>query len=157
VIAMIEATFGTAAVALAGAADGCTARRRATRRRAVRVAAITRGTDREEAIAAATDLLAERRIHDVEAATRFDWTRRSNRGTRETTGSVRRSIEAVIEGLEGQAPGLHLNPPQACQPTAIQYFEGALGGSCFPSVGVITTAAERLQGSSTIAESGDSE
>jgi hypothetical protein len=31
----------------------------------------------------------------------------------ETTGLVRRSIEAVTEGLEGQAPGLHLRPPQA--------------------------------------------
>jgi hypothetical protein len=154
VIAMIEAPFGTAAMTLARGTHRGVAGRRATRRRAVRVAAITRGADREEAIAAATDLLAERRIHDVEAAARFDWTRRSNRGTRETTGSVRRSIEAVIEGLEGQAPGLHLNPAQACQPTAIQYFEGALGGTCFPSVGVITTAAERLQGSSTIAESG---
>jgi hypothetical protein len=29
--------------------------------------------------------------------------------------------------------------------------EGALGGSCFPSVGAITTAAERLQGSSMTA------
>ena len=96
------------------------ARRRATGRRAIRVAAITRGADREESIAAATDFLAKRRIHDVEAAARFDWTRRSNRGTRETTGSVRRSIEAVTEGLEGQAPGLHFNPPQARQPTAIQ-------------------------------------
>ena len=39
----------------------------------------------------------------------FSWLR----GTRETTGSVRRSIEAVTEGLEGQAPGLHFNPPEA--------------------------------------------
>src|SRR5207247_1647632 len=38
----------------------------------------------------------------------FDWTRLANRGTRETTGSVRRSIEAVTEGLEGSAPGPHL-------------------------------------------------
>ena len=120
VIAMIEAAFGTAAMALAGGADRRAARRRATRRRAIRVAAITRRADREEPIAASTDFLAKRRVHDVGAAARFDWTRRSNRGTRETTGSVRRSIEAVTEGLEGQAPGLHLNPPQARQPTAIQ-------------------------------------
>ena len=50
--------------------------RRATRRRAIRVAAITRGADREEAVAASTDFLAKRRVHDVGAAARFDWTRR---------------------------------------------------------------------------------
>jgi hypothetical protein len=78
--------------------------------------AITRAADREEAIAAAADLLAKRRVHGVGAAARFDWTRRVNRGTTERTGSVRRSIEAVIEGLEGQAPGLHLK--SAASPTA---------------------------------------
>ena len=108
VIAMIEAAFGAAPMALARGADRRAARRRATRRRAIRVAAITRRADREEAIAAATDFLAKRRVHDVGAAARFDWTRRANRGTRETTGSVRRSIEAVTEGLEGSAPGPHL-------------------------------------------------
>ena len=40
----------------------------------------------------------------------------SNRGTRETTGSVRRSIEAVTEGLEVSAPGPHLIRRSA-QPT----------------------------------------
>ena len=34
------------------------------------------GADREEAIAAPTDFLAKRRVHDVGAAARFDWTRR---------------------------------------------------------------------------------
>ena len=97
VIAMIEAAFGTAAMTLARGADR-RARGRATRRRAIRVAAITRDADREETIAASTDFLAKRRVHDVGAAARFDWTRRANRGTRETTGSVRRSIEAVTEG-----------------------------------------------------------
>ena len=72
------------------------------------MAAITRGTDRKEAIASATDSLTERRVHEVGAAVRFDWTRRLNRGTREKTGSVRRSIEAVTEGLEVSAPGPHL-------------------------------------------------
>src|SRR5262249_51109020 len=70
--------------------------------------AITRHTDREETVAASADFLAKRRVHDVGAATRSDWTRRLNRGTRETTGSVRRSIEAVTEGLEGSAPDPHL-------------------------------------------------
>ena len=115
------------------------------------MAAITRGANREESIAAATDLLAKRRIHDVEAAARFDWTQRSNRGTRETTGSVRRSIEAVTEGLEGQAPGLHFNPPPGRQPTAIQRIRRGARRQLLPSVGVITTAAERLQGSSMTA------
>jgi hypothetical protein len=44
------------------------------------VAAVTRAADREEAIAAATDFLAKR-VHDVEAAARFDWTSPLNRVT----------------------------------------------------------------------------
>jgi len=109
---MIEAAFGTALMALPGGAHRRLARRRATGGRAICVAAITRHADREYAVAATADFLAKRRVHDVGAAARFDWTRVANRGTTETTGSVRRSIEAVIEGLEGSAPGPHLNPPQ---------------------------------------------
>jgi hypothetical protein len=76
VIAMIEAPFRTAAMALARGVDRLPARRRTTRRRAKGVTAITRWADREEPIAAATDFLAKRRVHDVGAAARFDWTRR---------------------------------------------------------------------------------
>jgi len=112
------------------------------------VAAVTRTADREESIAVATDFLAKRRVHDVEAAARFDWTRRSNRGTRETTGSVRRSIEAVTEGLEGQAPGLHLIRHRAVSLQQSSRFRGGARRLLLPSVGVIATAAERLQGSS---------
>src|SRR5882672_1153515 len=130
VVMMIEAAFWAASVALPRGTNRRAARSRATRRRAIGLTAITRDADRKEPIAASTDFLTKRRIHDVEATARSDWTRRLNRGTRETTGSVRRSIEAVTEGLESQAPGLHLNPPQAGQPTAILRFEGALGGSC---------------------------
>lgn len=83
VIAMIEAPFGAATMALLGRTDRVTARRRTTCRRAIGVAAITRGTDREGSITASADFLAKRRIHNVGAAARFDWTRRSNRGTRE--------------------------------------------------------------------------
>jgi hypothetical protein len=36
--------------------------------------AIARDADGEEPVAAATDLLAKRRVHDVDAAARFDWT-----------------------------------------------------------------------------------
>ena len=108
VIAMIQAPFRTAAMAAAGRAEAISTGGGATRGRAIRLAAVTRDADGEEPVAASTDLLAERRVHDVGAATRSDWTQRSNRGTRETTGSVRRSIEAVTEGLEGSAPGPHL-------------------------------------------------
>ena len=80
------------------------------------MAAIARGADREEPIAASTDFLAKRRVHGVGAAARFDWTRRLNRGTRETTGSVRRSIEAVTEGLELDLQAFTSHPPQV--PTA---------------------------------------
>ena len=105
-IAMIEAAFGTAPMAPARGADRGVAGGRATRRRAIRVAAITRRADREEAVAPPAGFLAKRRVHDVGAAARSDWTRRANRGTRETTGSVRRSIEAVTEGLEDQLQAL---------------------------------------------------
>ena len=64
------------------------------------MAAITRTADRKEAVTATTDFLAKRRVHDDGAVARFGWTRRINRGTSDTTGSVRRSIEAVTEGLE---------------------------------------------------------
>jgi hypothetical protein len=105
---MIEAAFRALAMALARQPQRRVSGRGATRGGAIRVAAITGDADRKEAVAAATDFLAKRRVHDVGAAARFDWTRLGNRGTRETTGSVRRSIEAVIEGLELLPPGLHL-------------------------------------------------
>jgi hypothetical protein len=108
VIAMIEAPFGAPAMAPAGARDRSAPRDATTCRGAVRVPSITRDTNREEPVAEAAGFLAKGRVHDVGAAARTDWTRRPNRGTREKTGSVRRSIEAVTEGLEGSAPGPHL-------------------------------------------------
>jgi hypothetical protein len=108
VIAMIEAPFEAASVALTRGPDRPPTSGTATGPRAVGVPAIARDTDREEAVAEATGLLAKGRVHDVGAAAHTDWTRRPNRGTRETTGSVRRSIEAVTEGLEVSAPGPHL-------------------------------------------------
>jgi hypothetical protein len=149
---MIEPAFGAALMPLASGAHGRLARRRATHRRAIRVATIARHADRKDTIAAATDFLAKRRIHDVEAAARFDWTRRSNRGTRETTGSVRRSIEAVTRAWRDKLQAFNLNPPFARQPIAIPSFEGALGGRCFPSIGAVSRAAERLHGSSMTAD-----
>jgi hypothetical protein len=145
-VTMIEAAFGTVPMALTRGANRRTARGRTTRRRAIGLAAITRDADRKETVAVATDLLAKRCVHNVEAAARFDWTRRSNRGTRETTGSVRRSIEAVTEGLEISPPGPHLDPPQGRQTISSNPMisRGALGGSCSPALGVIATAAERL-------------
>jgi hypothetical protein len=114
------------------------------------VAAITRDADRKQPVATATDFLAKRRVHDGDAAVRFGWTRRANRGTRETTGSVRRSIEAVTEGLEISAPGPHLDPPQVRQPISShpRISRGALGGPGVRAFAQITTAAERLHGSS---------
>jgi len=88
VVAMIEAAFRTDPMAPPRGVHRGGAGGRATRRRAIGVAPITRGADREEAVAAPTDFLAKRRVHDVGAAVRSDWTRHSNRGTRETTGSV---------------------------------------------------------------------
>jgi hypothetical protein len=71
-------------VTLPRGADRCVSCRHPARRRAIRMATITRDADRKHAVAAATDFLATRPVHDVDAAARFDWTRRRNRGTRET-------------------------------------------------------------------------
>jgi hypothetical protein len=81
VIAMIEAAFRAPPMVLTRGADRRMTGRRATCGRAVRVAAITRGADREEAIAAATDFLPKWGVHDVEAAAGFDWTSPLNRVT----------------------------------------------------------------------------
>ena len=105
---MIEAAFWTAPMALAGRTDRGATRRGATRRRAIGVAAITRRADREKAVAAPADFLAKRRVHDVGAAARFDWTRRLNRGTREPTGSVASEHRGGHRGSGGSAPGPHL-------------------------------------------------
>ena len=117
-VTVIEAPFGTPPMTRTCGAHRLSARGLATRRRAIDVAAIARRTDGEDTVATSTDFLAKRPVHDVDAAARFDWTRRPNRGRRETTGSVRRSIEAVTEGLEGSAPGPHLDPPQVRQTTS---------------------------------------
>jgi hypothetical protein len=78
---MIETAFRAATMTLLGRADRVAACRRSTRRRAIGLAAITRDTDREESIAASAEFLAKRRVHDVEAAARFDWTLPLNRVT----------------------------------------------------------------------------
>jgi hypothetical protein len=118
------------------------------------VAAITRRADREGAIAASTDSLAKRRIHDVEAAARFDWTRRSNRGTNRDDWLGPSKHRGGHEGLEGQAPGLHFDPLSADSLLQSTIARGALGGGCEPSRRVITTAAKRLPGSSMTPERG---
>ena len=127
-IAMIEASFRTPPMSMARGGDRAAPAGGATGRRAIRLAAIARRADREQALAEPAGFLAKRRVHDVGAATRSDWTRTANRGTRETTGSVRRSIEAVTEGMEVSAPDPHLAPPQ---PVSLQQsceFGGALAG-----------------------------
>jgi hypothetical protein len=70
-----------------------------------------------------------------------------------TTGSVRRSIEAVTEGLELLSPGLHLYP--AASPSAYSKsrdFEGGARRQLLTDTGAVPTAAERLHGSSMTAE-----
>jgi hypothetical protein len=81
-IPVIEAPFRAPTMSLTRGPDGVSARGQTTRARAIRVAAITRGTDRKKLIAVATDLLAKRCVHDVDAAARFDWTSQSIRDTR---------------------------------------------------------------------------
>src|SRR3972149_134859 len=87
-IAMVKTPFRALAMSLARRPGRRSACRGATRRRAVRVPTITRGADRKEAVAEAADFLTKRGVHVGGGAARFDWTRWSNRGTKETTGSV---------------------------------------------------------------------
>ena len=90
-IAMIEAPFGTAAVALTRRGDRPLTAGTATKRRAVGVTAIARHTDGEQAVAQPTGLLAKGGVHGVGAAGRSGWTSSPNRGTRERTASACRS------------------------------------------------------------------
>jgi len=64
------------------------------------------------------------------------------------TDSVRRSIEAVTEGLELLPPGLHLTP--AARPTAYSnpVIRGGARRQQLLCVGAVATAAERLHRSS---------
>ena len=91
---------------------------RATRRRAIRVAAITRDADREEPIAASTDFWRSG------ASTTSERRRASTGHGAQTVAQERRlarSVEASRRSPRAwrSAPGLHLDPPQARQPTAI--------------------------------------
>src|SRR5712691_236938 len=113
VIAMIEAAFRAAPMPAPRGADRSMAGGRATRRRAIRMAAITRRADREEAVAAPADFLAKRRVH-VGAAAHSNWTRTRNRGTTDSdrsrsVGASRRSPRV----WRGKAPGPHLAVPSA--------------------------------------------
>ena len=95
-IAMIEAALRTGPVAAARGADRSAAGRRATGRRAIRMAAIARGTDREGAAAQPTRFLAKRCVHEVGAATHSNWTRTSHPWHKErrlarSVGASRRS------------------------------------------------------------------
>jgi hypothetical protein len=66
------------------------------------MAAITSGTNGKQPVTEPAGLLAKGYVH-VGAAADSDWTRGRNRDTTSSDPSpVRRSIEAVTEGLEGQ-------------------------------------------------------
>jgi hypothetical protein len=117
------------------------------------MASIAGRTNGERAIAETTDLLSERCVHDVGAAARFDWTRRANRGTRETTGSVavgasRRSPRAWSFYLQAFTSTRRTRR----QPTAIPSLREGARRQLLSSIGVIATAAERLHGSSMTAD-----
>ncbi len=136
VIAMIEPAFGAGAVPATGRAHGAVARDDATRGRAERMAPITRRADRERLATVPTGLESQRPVHGVAATPAPDWTATRIRATTRAIGSVCRSIEAVIEGLEPSTPGPHLSVA-ARQPTASGQaaFGGALGGRLRSSPG----------------------
>ena len=95
-IAMIEAAFRTVPMSAASGAHRSAAIGGATPGGAIRMAAITRGADREEAVAPPTRFLAKQRIHNVGAATHSNWTRTSHPWHKErrlarSVGASRRS------------------------------------------------------------------
>jgi hypothetical protein len=147
-IAMIEPPFRAGPMAAPRRPHAFPSCRRPTAGGTIRLAAIAGAAEGERAVAAATGSLAKRSVHGVGAAARSDWTRRSNRGTTEKTGSVRRSIEAVIEGLEGSAPGPHLNPRPPISVAAIRSIgRGRSAASDTRPLDAHATAAKRLHGS----------
>lgn len=86
-VAMIQASFRTSAVAGAGGGDRAPARGGATGWRAVRVPAITGGADGKQGVAGAAHLLAQRDVHGVaSAATTAPWTYAPIRGTTDPDG-----------------------------------------------------------------------
>ena len=106
-VAMIEAPFRTALMPAPGGTDRGAPGVLSARARAVRMSAITGGTNREEVATATTGLLAEGWIHGVGVRARTsDWTSRRNRGTTDTTGSNGRSSRRS-RGSGGH-PGPHL-------------------------------------------------
>ena len=91
-IPMIEAALRTPAVPLPSGPHRPPPCGGATRRRAVRVAAITGDTDREDPVTEPAGFLAKGRVHGVgAAAVRSNWTYSPNRGTTDRTASARRS------------------------------------------------------------------
>jgi hypothetical protein len=110
VIAMIEASFRAAPMALSGRPDRGRTRVGTADGRAIGMAPIARRADREEAMAAPADLLAKRRVHGVgAAAVRSDWTYSPNRGTTDGTASARRSPRQS-RGPGGSVRALTLSP-----------------------------------------------
>jgi hypothetical protein len=99
VIAMIEPAFGTGAMAATGRAHRAATGRTPTRGRAIRMAPITRGADREGPAAAPTGLESQRSVHVVGASTPPDWTATANRAT------TRRSARSVAASRRSRGPG----------------------------------------------------
>jgi hypothetical protein len=97
-IAMIEAPFRAGAMAAARGASGLLAARRATGRRAIRMAPIARRADRGGPATPATGLLVKRDVHGVGATTPPDWTSRPNRGTQRW-----RAIHVLKAGAGGHS------------------------------------------------------
>ena len=107
------------------------------------------GADREEAAAAPAGFLAKRRVHDVGAAARSDWTRaikpwHNERRLARSVGASRRSPRVWRYQLQAltssrRSPSAYRNP----------HVSGGARRQLLPGIRMIATAAERLQDSST--------
>ena len=135
VIAMIEAAFGTALIALSGSADRRLTRRRATRGRALRVLAIaTRRSQRRDY---SVDRLSDEAAHPrrrSSGALRLDtalkpWHKKDDwLGPAKHRGGHRGSGD--LTSRPSSRPTAR--PPDYQQSS--DDFEGALGGSCSPAL-----------------------
>ena len=153
-VPVIEAACSAALMAGFGRPHRAPPPEPATARRAVRVPAVTRRTDREEAIALPTSLLTERLVHGGDARrTTADWTSRPNRGTTGTTGSVCRRARRS-RGSGGSVRALILSPSTLPETGGLDH-RGGYGRrpqSSSSSRKTKTRSARRPTGSSTIVQ-----
>lgn len=141
---MVQTAFGAGAMAATGRARRGVARSRPARRRAIRVAAIARGADREGPATAPTGLESQRGVHVV-GTTTPGWTAPRNRATKRrsarSVAASRRSPRAWRDQLQ-VLTFTRRRSTAYCRRTC-RLRRGARRPAALHTA-VVTTAAERL-------------